>query len=94
MSSIVSYIGFAIKSGAVIKGLDDVLKSKKRIYLILVTEDTQINSKSKITEFATLKSIPLSIIKPNMFESLNIFGVKIMAITDKNLAGAIIKSIN
>ena len=31
MSSIKTYIGFAIKSGAVIKGADDIIKTKKRI---------------------------------------------------------------
>ena len=89
-----TYVGFAIKSGAVIKGQDDILRSKKRIYLIVVTKSTQTNSRDKMVNFAERKGISFIEIEDQVLENLNLHGVKIFAITDKNLASAIINSIN
>jgi len=94
MNSIMKYVGFAIKSGAIIKGADDILKSKKKAHLILMVESTQANSKHKIIEHADKKGVKISIVEDKIIEQLNLKGVKILAITDKNLATAIINSIN
>ena len=91
MSSFKTYIGFAIKRGAVIKGLDDIVKSRKRIYLILCTSDIMKNSRVKIEDYSNKNEIPIINIEGDVLNELNIGGVKILAITDKNLATAIMK---
>ena len=89
-----TYIGFAIKSGAVIKGMDDILRTKKRICLIVIAKSTQMNSRTKVVGFAEKKGISFVEIEDEILENLNLQGVKIVGITDKNLATAIISSIN
>ena len=90
MSSFKTYIGFANKSGAIIKGLDDIVKSRKKIYLVLCTADIKENSKEKIEDYSMKKNIPIIKIEREILNELNIGGVKILAITDKHLATAII----
>ena len=92
MQSISSYIGFALKGNLIVKGLDDILKSRKKIWLILTTNEIQDNSKTKLENYATLKQIPLKIVTKETFTDLNLFGVKILGITDPNLAKAIINN--
>ena len=94
MSSIKTYIGFANKSRAVVKGIDDILRTRKRIYLILCTSDVMENSREKIKDYSIKKEIPIKEIEREILNELNIGGVKILGITDKNLACAITNSIN
>lgn len=94
MDKISSYIGFAIKSNSVVKGLDDILKSKKRIEVIIVSFTIKENSYEKLQNFAIQKNIKVIKIDQSVFDALNISGVKILGVTDKNLASAIIKIYN
>ena len=94
MQRIKTYIGFAIKSGAVIKGLDDILRSRKKIALILASDVVKDNSMEKIQNYTKVKQIPLQQVNQSVLDELNLTGVKIMGITDPNLANAIIKEFN
>lgn len=94
MSPIKTYIGFAVKSGANIKGADDIIRSRKRVSLILVEKDIKENSRKKIEEFSNKKNIPIIEIEIGLLNELNLHGVKILAITDENLANAVKKCIN
>ena len=94
MSSIKTYIGFAVKSGANIKGADDIIKTRKKVALILVEKDLKENSRKKIEEFSNKKNIPILEVEVGLLNELNLRGVKILAITDENLANAVKKCIN
>lgn len=90
MQRIKSYIGFAIKSNHVIKGIDDLTKTRKKVSLILVSNELKGNSKDKVHQLSNSKNIPLKEIENQIFIDLNLIGVKILGITDPNLAKAII----
>lgn len=94
MSSVKTYIGFANKSGAIIKGVDDIMRSKKIISLIIASEELKENSRIKIINFAEKKNIPIIDIESGILTELNLHGVKVLAITDNNLANAVKKCIN
>ena len=90
MQRLVTYIGFAIKSNSIIKGLDEISKTKKRQFVLLVAEDISQNSKEKIQNISNNKNIPLVTVDKDLFLQLNLVGVKILGITDPNLAKAIL----
>ena len=90
MQRINSYIGFAIKSNHIIKGIDDLTKTRKKVSLILVSNELKGNSKDKVQQLSNSKNIPLKEIENQIFIDLNLIGVKILGITDPNLAKAII----
>lgn len=89
MSKISAYVGFAIKSNAIIKGLDDIVKTRKRIGVILYSSDLNMNSETKLQSFVNLKNINIIKLSKESFDELNLVGVKIVAITDPNLSLAI-----
>lgn len=53
-----SYVGFAIRAGKAIFGVDQILVSGKRIHLILADVALSANSKQKLMNFAEKKGIP------------------------------------
>lgn len=83
---IVSYISFALKSGKVIFGIDDILKSKKKNGVILYKEDLNEKNLNKV-----ILKLSVPCLKAHeeleQFEKLN--GAQIIFITDINLANAI-----
>ena len=94
MQKILTYVGFAIKSNKKIFGLDDLLKTKKKIGVILYSSSLEPNSYTKLDKFSNINNIKAIKVDPDLFVSLNISGVKVLGITDPNLAKAIIKTIN
>ena len=94
MQRIKTYIGFAIRSNHIIKGLDDITKSRKKIYVIVLTDGLMQNSIDKLDKFLENKDIKKILVNSQVFSDLNIDGVKVLGITDKNLADAIIKHNN
>jgi len=94
MQRLKTFIGFAVKSNSILKGLDDILRSRKKLGVILVSNDIKSNSREKIEAFCKLKYIKLINIDSEILNELNLFGVKILGITDPNLANAIINENN
>ena len=89
MNKLISYVGFAIKSNSIIKGVDDLTKSKKKVWLILKSEGLGVNSKEKLEAFTKSKNIETIALREDVFKTLNLAGVKVVGLTDKNLANAI-----
>ncbi len=86
-----SYVGFAIKSGNIIYGADTVTKCKKRNFLILLTNTINRTADKRVRAFAANTLVKLATISDNeMEEYVNKTNCKCIAITDKNLAHAII----
>ena len=81
-----TYFGFAIKKRSIIFGIDNILKSKNEM-VVFVSNDLSINSCDK------LKNIGISYFVIDMPMVLKNRGVKAVAVTDKNLAEAILNII-
>lgn len=93
-----TYFGFCIKSGNLVSGYDTCLNliKRKKIQLIIITEDASGKTRSRFEGLCETAGIPLYIVESSEYmadltgiEDRNIFGVM-----DKNLANAIAKEIN
>ncbi len=89
-----SYVGFAIKSGNVVYGADVVVRSKKKAYIVLLTDTINRTARSRINSFVERSGVKLAVIKDSDMEDyVNKTNCKCIAVTDKNLAEAIINSL-
>ncbi len=89
-----SYIGFAIKSRNIIFGADNILKSRKKMYLILITDTINRTSAKKINAIKDEYKIPLiTIDDKSMTMYVKKENCKCLAILDKNLANAVNNSL-
>ena len=86
-----SYIGFAIKARKIIYGLDNILTSKKRPYLLLIDKGFSPNSQKKIVRYAEMNEIPMmSFYLETIIPDRN---CKAIGILEKNLATAVLKEL-
>lgn len=90
MEKVVSYIGFAIKSGSCLFGQTTIKSYEKDIELILVCNSASDNLKDLAKNVAKKKSCPLIETKLSLEDLTNRDNTKIIAITDKNLSKAIL----
>ena len=85
-----AYMGFAIKSGEVLIGIDNL--KKKKLYLILYSSGLSDNAKEKCFNIAYQnKILAKEILDDDMIELMN-GGVKVLGISSKSLAEAIINN--
>ncbi len=91
MSKIVSYIGFAIKARKIVVGQSSLKTEKKKIHLILVCPTASENLKNLANNLAIKHGCKTFCPASNLDELSHMNGVKIMGITDENLANAILK---
>jgi len=88
-----AFIGFAIKSGNVLFGVDSTKRNKGKIYLIIISSDLSENSKKTAAEIAKRHNSPMLICGEGGVErAVHKTNCKFIAIKDKNLSEAIIKS--
>ena len=88
-----TYINFAIRSGAIIYGLDNILQSNKKIFLIII--DKTFNEKNRVKLDTLQKEKKCDVVVQNedtLVDVVNKMGVKVIAITNKELAKAILLS--
>lgn len=90
-NKIESYIGFSIRKGSVVFGVDNILVSKKHIHVLLYTSELSPKSLSNLTFFAQKISVPILCVEN--FEILQKKNCKAIAICDKSLAKAIIENL-
>ncbi len=86
-SKIESYIGFAVRKGSAVFGVDNIVVYRKKMYLILATKSLSENSVSRLKKCAIEKNIFFETIED--YESLSKKNCKALAICDKSLADAI-----
>lgn len=93
MGKYLTYINFAIRSGAIIYGLDNILQSNKKIFLIII--DKTFNEKNRVKLDTLQKEKKCDVVVQNedtLVDVVNKMGVKVIAITNKELAKAILLS--
>lgn len=86
-----SYIGFAIKARKIIYGLDNILTSKKRPYLLLIDKGFSPNSQKKLARYAEENEIP--IMSFNLETVIPDRNCKAVGLMEKNLAAAVLKEL-
>lgn len=81
------YLNLSKKAGAVLYGVDEIYKSKKPVYLILLSETqaTQ-NLKAKIDNFIAKKDTVLIKLDEDLNTFLNTNNCKVIGLTNKDLA--------
>ena len=90
-TKIETYIGFAIKKGAVVYGCDSIKTYKKKIWALFYTPSLSDNSLAALKEVAARIDRPIAQI-PEM-EILSKKNCKALAICDKSLANAILENL-
>mgnify|MGYP000021933976 FL=1 len=89
-----TYVGFAVKSGRVIWGLDMLKKAKKAPFVILIDERIGQNSLKQVNLYAERNSVPIVVMPAeHLNNSLARTNVKILSVCDENLAKAILNTI-
>ena len=92
INKIKAYLGFAIKSGNIIFGYDNIITTKKKLKLIIVSNTVNNKISTKINDFADSKKIKLiNLSELSVEELISRDNCKLIGIVDENLASAIIK---
>ena len=86
-----SLLGFAIKSGKIIFGTDNILFYKRSIYLILCDAGLSENARRKLAAYAGKGNIPVASPEIPLSQLVHRSGVKAAAVTDVNIAKAIVQ---
>lgn len=89
MKKIISYLGFCQRSGAIVYGLDNLQKNKKRIHLLLTCPSLGENSLKKVKKLALEKKLKIFESKEPLSILLNKENCKIVGILNKELSNAI-----
>jgi len=88
-NKLVTYIGFSIKSRNILYGYENVIASRKRIYLVLVDESIGGSSGNKVAAFTEKKNVPIYYLEKDVLSQLcGGRNVKCIALTDAGLASA------
>jgi len=83
------YLGLAIRAGEIIFGLDNIIGSKKRPYAIVIDESLHESSMQKIRNYCAKHNVPFVQVL-NLEDMVSKIGVKIIGVTNKNLAEQIV----
>ena len=91
-SKIETYLGFCVKSGKIVFGTTEIERKKKGVYLLLADGGIGKNSLKIMVNTQSRLNCPLYLTKENgsLGEYLHKPAVKAVAITDSNLASAIL----
>lgn len=88
MADISAYIGFAVRSGKVVYGIDNIVKCTKRIYAIFVCPTAAKNLSDKAKLFSERHDIPLATTETPLEDIVHKQNCKAIALLDHNLAKA------
>jgi hypothetical protein len=92
-SSDLAYAGFSVKARKIIYGIEQIKESRTRAYVILLCKSASRNTKKAAANFAKNKNLPLLVTKEMLLEEIvNKKNCKAAALTDINLANALIKN--
>lgn len=90
-SKIETYIGFAIRKGAVVFGVDSIKYYRKKMYLLLYVETLSQNSLDVLK--LTSERVGCALSQIQNYEMLQRKNCKALAICDKSLANAILDNL-
>ncbi len=94
-SKIQTYLGFCIRAGHIIYGVDDIKKQKSGVYLLLVDEALGKSSLKGVIKAKEKLACKMYIVEKDYLGNLLYNpAVKVVGIKDKNLANAILTYID
>ncbi len=88
---LITYLGFATKSGNVIYGVDNIIAKSSKVIVAIFDEKLSNNSKNKLTNCALRNDVKLYKSNINLDDLLNKTNCKAIGITSKDLAKAIVE---
>ena len=93
MGKIENYLGFAIKAGKLLYGIDNVEASKKRKYLLIICKTASENLVKSAYRYAEKNNIPIIQAERVLEEMIYKSNCKLIAVQDSNLAKAMIETV-
>ena len=90
---VVTLVGFAIRAGKIIFGMDSILRNHKKKGLIIVCKSLSEGSRERLVKQVGNTKVVLSRVTP-VSELTHREGCKVIAITDKQMAQAILDNMN
>lgn len=88
-----TYIGFSIKSGKIVWGLDNVLTCRAKLKLVIACSSLGENSLKKLLTYTTAKGIKvLRLVDRHLDDIVNKSNCKVIGLTDVHLAQAVINN--
>ena len=91
MQKIITYLGFSIRSGKIVYGVDEIAGHKKRVHLLMVDGALSENSRKEIYKAQERFGCPIIETEASLLgELLKKPAVKAVALKEKNLASAIL----
>lgn len=88
-----SLIGFAVKAGKTVYGADAIESTKTRYYLIFLCNTASDNTKNKVISIAQNKHVKVIVTEKELQYAVNRKNCKVLAITDKQMSEAMLKSL-
>ena len=86
-----TYLGFSIKSRAIVIGQDRLKVSKSQIYLIVYCSSSSQNLKDLVARLSDRFKCNALMLDEKLEDYTNIEGCKVLGLTNKSLADQIIK---
>ena len=62
MDKIETYIGFSVKKGSVVFGLDCLTRYRKKLYLVVVTQSVAEKTKANAKQYAEQRNVPFAVV--------------------------------
>ena len=87
-----SYIGFAVRSGRIVFGIDNVERYRKRMYALVICPTASDTLRESARRFAERKAIPLVTVDRPLEDIVFKSNCKLVALTDANMAKAVIEN--
>lgn len=91
---IASYLGFAVRAGKVLWGVENVTAKPRRRKVILMCPTTAENTSKQVKAYCQKTGSPLIELEGATLEFLLKRNGKVLAVTDDNLAKAILANAN
>ena len=89
INKIKTYIGFSIRSGQVVYGLDNIMVCKKKIKLVVVSNSISENSLDKVKNVCEKKNLDMLLLSDSLENITKRNNCKVLGILNDELAKAI-----
>ena len=92
MGKLASYLGFAVKSGKIIYGIDNLNSGKKRVFALVICPTAAANLRDGAEKYAGKYGVPLVTASVPLEDLVFKRNCKLVALLDANMAQAVIET--
>ena len=93
MADASAYLGFAVRAGKTVYGIDNIERCKKRIYALVLCPTASENLADKTKRFAERRHLPVVVTKAPLEAMIFKRNCKALALLDEHLAKAVTEAI-